>query len=182
MKLIDKPLPERQKLFAQLYVEALGARSNTKIAIDAGYPKSSAYQRAHELLNREKCPHVCRYIDEIKKDLDKEYDINKNSHLRKLMEIRETAYAKGMYGVALNAEVARGRVGGLYVDLSKSMVGNVDINSQEFKEALELSSMTREQIEQKMEELVKQNEKLENTKEIEYNPEIHDDGEDGSNS
>ena len=53
------------------------------------------------------------------------------------MEI-ETAYAKGMYGVALNAEVARGRVGGLYVDLSKSMVGNVDINSQEFKEALEL--------------------------------------------
>ena len=58
----------------------------------------------------------------------------------------------------------------------------VDINSQEFKEALELSSMTREQIEQKMEELVKQNEKLENTKEIEYNPEIHDDGEDGSNS
>ena len=30
--------------------------------------------------------------------------------------------------------------------------------------------------------LVKQNEKLENTKEIEYNPEIHDDGEDGSNS
>ena len=71
---------------------------------------------------------MCRYIDEIKKDLDKEYDINKNSHLRKLMEIRETAYAKGMYGVALNAEVARGRVGGLYVDLSKSMVGNVDIN------------------------------------------------------
>ena len=58
MKLIDKPLTERQKLFAQLYVEALGARSNTKIAIDAGYPKSSAYQRAHELLNREKCPHV----------------------------------------------------------------------------------------------------------------------------
>ena len=81
MKLIDKPLTERQKLFAQLYVEALGARSNTKIAIEAGYPKSSAYQRAHELLNREKCPHVCRYIDEIK-DLDKEYDINKNSHLR----------------------------------------------------------------------------------------------------
>ena len=57
MKLVDKPLTERQKTFANLYVLHAGSVSRTKIAIEAGYPERSAYQRAHELLNEEICPH-----------------------------------------------------------------------------------------------------------------------------
>ena len=37
MKLVDKPLTERQKTFANLYVLHAGSVSRTKIAIEAGY-------------------------------------------------------------------------------------------------------------------------------------------------
>ena len=45
MKLIDKPLTTRQKKFCHLYVIDGGMKSNTEIAIESGYPKSSAYHR-----------------------------------------------------------------------------------------------------------------------------------------
>ena len=51
MKLIDKPLTEKQRKFAELYVQEFGRLSATECAINAGYSKDSAYQRAHELLN-----------------------------------------------------------------------------------------------------------------------------------
>ena len=51
IKLIDKPLTERQLKFAHLYALDAGIKSNTDIAIEAGYPRSSAYQRAYELLS-----------------------------------------------------------------------------------------------------------------------------------
>ena len=85
MKLIDKPLTERQKKFAGLYALDKGLKSNTEIAIEAGYPKSSAYQRAHELLNPEICPHVVKYIREVEKDVQKKFDLNIDSHLKTLL-------------------------------------------------------------------------------------------------
>ena len=60
MKLIDKPLTEMQKKFAELYVEESGRYSNYEIAIRAGYGKGGARQRAYELLNPDICPHVVR--------------------------------------------------------------------------------------------------------------------------
>ena len=90
MKLIDKPLTERQKKFAGLYALDKGLKSNTEIAIEAGYPKSSAYQRAHELLNPEICPHVVKYIREVEKDVEKDvqkkFDLNIDRHLKKLLK------------------------------------------------------------------------------------------------
>ena len=71
IKLIDKPLTERQLKFAHLYALDAGIKSNTDIAIEAGYPRSSAYQRAYELLSFEHCPHVVSYIRKIQKDIDK---------------------------------------------------------------------------------------------------------------
>ena len=51
-KLVDKPLTELQKKFANLYVQAFYGNeylSNTEVAIKAGYSADSAYQRAYEL-------------------------------------------------------------------------------------------------------------------------------------
>ena len=42
IKLIDKPLTERQLKFAHLYGLDAGIKSNTDFAIEAGYPRSSA--------------------------------------------------------------------------------------------------------------------------------------------
>ena len=121
MKLVNKPLTEKQIKFSHLYVIEGGLKSNTEIAIEAGYSKDSSYQRAYELLNEKICPHVVKYIREIQKDVDKKFDINEDSHLKKLWEIQSKAEQKGMLGVALRAEELRGKTKGLYVDYSKNM-------------------------------------------------------------
>ena len=151
IKLIDKPLTERQLKFANLYALDAGIKSNTDIAIEAGYPRSSAYQRAYELLSFEHCPHVVTYIRKIQKDIDKKYDVTHDNHLKKLYELRELAANKGMLGVALRSEELRGKAKGLYVDYSKTM--NVDINSPEFKEYVEMKHMSEKQIDQKLKDI-----------------------------
>ena len=72
--LISKPLTEMQKEFARLHAENVGRLSNTEIAIRAGYKAESAYQRAYELLNPRICPHVVKYIGEMKEDFLKKND------------------------------------------------------------------------------------------------------------
>ena len=62
----NNTLTELQKKFAELYVEECGKFSNYEIAIRAGYSKDGARQRAYELLNPDICPHVVRYINELK--------------------------------------------------------------------------------------------------------------------
>ena len=58
---------------------------------------------------------------------------------------------KGMLGVALRSEELRGKAKGLYVDYSKTM--NVDINSPEFKEYVEMKHMSEKQIDQKLKDI-----------------------------
>jgi len=172
MKLKDKPLTERQLKFAQLYALDGGLKSNTEIAIEAGYPKASAYQRAYELLSVEHCPHVINYIREIQKDVEKKFDLNAASHLKKLYELRDTAVDKGMLGVALRAEELRGKTKGLYVDYSKTM--NVDINSKEFKDFVRMKNMSPEELELEMKNLEKKYTKGEEN----YDPSKHSKADD----
>ena len=71
MKLVEKQLTQMQKIFANLYVENFYGKtslSNTEIAVKAGYSPDSAYQRAYELLNPKICPHVVKYIGDLKED------------------------------------------------------------------------------------------------------------------
>ena len=63
-----------QKDFAQQYVESsVGSKhlTNTEVAIQVGYSPESAYQRAHELLNPKICPHVVKYIGQLKKEIER---------------------------------------------------------------------------------------------------------------
>ena len=60
--LINQPLTDKQKKFADGIVDNIGANklTNTQIAINAGYDPESAYQRAYELLNPRLSPHVVK--------------------------------------------------------------------------------------------------------------------------
>ena len=169
MKLVDKPLTERQKTFANLYVLHAGSVSRTKIAIEAGYPERSAYQKAHELLNEEICPHVVKYIRELEKDVLKEFDLNEQSHLKELYEIREMAKRKGHLGVAYNAEVARGKVRQLYID----KIANLNVNEKEYREFLRQKNMSLEELEATAEQLVDNHLRIEKAKEVTYDEKKH---------
>ncbi len=113
--IISKPLTDMQKEFARLHVEnsfGKGALSNTEAAIKAGYAPESSYQRSYELLNPLICPHVVKYIGEMKEDFRKKNNIDPDKHMARLNYLGQLAEANKMVGVSLRAEELRGKVAG----------------------------------------------------------------------
>ena len=89
-----KPLTDKEKTFAQLFVENMfsnDTRTNTDIAIAAGYAKESAHQRAYELTTYKLKPHVVKYIEELKEDFRVRNQITPEKHMARLNELHEMA-------------------------------------------------------------------------------------------
>ena len=121
MKIVKKQkvLTELEKKFAQLYVENMFSnetRTNTDIAIEAGYAKDSAYQRAYENITYKIKPHVVNYIENLKEDFRVRNQITPEKHMARLNEIHKMAKDKGQLHTAMNAEVYRGKAAGYYVE------------------------------------------------------------------
>jgi phage terminase small subunit len=137
-KLIEKQLTQMQKIFANLYVENFYGKtsmSHTEIAIKAGYSSDSAYQRAYELLNPKICPHVVKFIGELKEDFRVRNSITPDKHMARLEHLGRRAENKDMLGVAMRAEELRGKVAGYYVDRQIIKRDNIDDLSEEQLEA-----------------------------------------------
>ena len=140
MKLVDKQLTQMQKIFANLYVENFYGKTslnNTEIAIKAGYSPESAYQRAYELLNPKICPHVVRYIGELKEDFRIRNSITPDKHMARLEHLGRRAEEKEMLGVAMRAEELRGKVAGYYVDRQVIKQDTInDLSEKELEEKM----------------------------------------------
>ena len=140
MKLIDKPLTEQQKRFAELYVYEKGVLSNYEVAIAAGYAQKSAYQRAYELLNPDICPHVVRYIEKLKSEMNEKYRCDFETHKKELWQLREMAKKKNTVQTAVRAEELRGKAAGLYVDrlltANKNMSNLDNLSMEELEEKI----------------------------------------------
>ncbi len=148
-------LTDRQKQFAELLVYNDGKLSPAECANQAGY-KSRPRQTASELRNPKVYPLVAKYIGELRAEVQEKYAINFEKHITELAKIRNEALKKGAWSAAVNAEVARGKAGGLYVDQKLIMTGNVDaMSADEIKEKLrkilddnkELINITPEEVE-----------------------------------
>lgn len=143
--LVDKPLTEMQKEFARLHVEnsfGKAALSNTDCAIKAGYAPESAYTRAYELLNPKICPHVVKYISNLKDDFRKKNNIDPDKHMGRLHHLGLKAEENKMYGIAGQMEIARGKVAGYYVEKKMTLHKNVE-------------DQTEEELEEKMKNILK---------------------------
>ena len=140
---VPKRLTEMQQRFAQLLVSNEGRKTPTECAIEAGYDKDSAYVRASELRNPQKYPLVVRYIGEIREEYQKKYEVTYERHISELGKIREAALKKGAFSAANNAEVARGKAAGLYVEQKIIRTGKLDDMSKEEMEK-ELKSILDE--------------------------------------
>ena len=134
MRLIDKPLTEKQKKFAEIIAELRGRISGTEAAIRAGYERGSAYQRSFELQNPEICPHVVKYINEIRKDISTKYEISKDNHMEELWNIREDARKKDNQMVRLRAEEDRGRLMGYYIEKKAILNANKTLDDLSLEE------------------------------------------------
>ena len=129
-------LTDRQKKFAELLVYNEGKMSPAEAAFEAGY-KTRPRQSASELKNPKVYPLVAKYVGELRSEVQDKYGINFEKHITELAKIRNEALKKGAWSAAVNAEVARGKAGGLYIDQKLIMTGNVDnLSADEIKEKL----------------------------------------------
>jgi len=106
-----------------------GRKSPSECAYEAGY-KTRPRQAASELRNPKIAPLVVQYIGELRAEIQEKYGITFEKHLGELAKLREDARAKGAWTAAINAEIARGKAGGLYVDQKLVLSGNLDNMSE----------------------------------------------------
>ena len=131
---LPKKLTEQQIRFANLLVSEEGRLTATQCAIDAGYAKESARQAASVLQNPKKYPLVVQYIGELRTELQKKYDVTFGSHITELAKLRDEAREKKAWSAAVNAEVARGKAAGLYIEQKIIRTGKLeDLTTEELE-------------------------------------------------
>tara|TARA_R100000541_G_scaffold50371_1_gene57602 strand:+ start:193 stop:720 length:528 start_codon:yes stop_codon:yes gene_type:complete len=140
---VPKKLTEMQIKFAHELVTNEGRKYGYECAIEAGYEKTRARQTAYELQNPKLFPLVVKYIGEIREEYQKKYDVTYGRHITELGKIRQAALSKGAWSAAVNAEVARGKAAGLYIEQKIIRTGKLD-------------DLSAEELESKMKEIVDQ--------------------------
>ena len=136
-------LTEMQMKFAHEIVTNEGRKNGTECAISAGYAEDSAGVRAAELQNPKRFPLVVKYIGELREEYQKKYAVTFERHISELGRIRIDALKKGAWSAAVNAEVARGKAAGLYIEQKIIRTGKIDDLSE-----TELESRMKEIIDQ----------------------------------
>jgi phage terminase small subunit len=136
-------LTPKQRKFVDIYVSNYGTISKVEAAKQAGYESKDKYGPmavASRLTNPEKNPHVVRYLEKrLSQELAK-YEKDKLRVYKTFDRLRTGAETKGQFTAAINAEVAKGKMAGFFID--RKEVTHVG-----------LEGMSREQLEKRLDEL-----------------------------
>ena len=132
-----------QMNFAHEIVTNEGRKNGFECAKDAGYAEDSARVRASELQNPKRFPLVVKYIGELRDEYQKKYAVTFERHITELGKIRQDALKKGAWSAAVNAEVARGKAAGLYIEQKIIRTGKLD-------------DLSEEELEKRMKEIIDQ--------------------------
>ena len=126
-----------QKRFAEYIVFGGpdGPVSQTEAAKLAGYSEKRARSEGSELLTPRLSPLVVQYVDKLKQERLKKFEVNYENHVAELSRIKEAALKKGSFSSAVNAETNRGKAAGLYIDRKIIKTGKLDDMSLEELEA-----------------------------------------------
>ena len=140
---VPKRLTEMQKKFAHELVSNEGRKYAYQCAIDAGYARDRSRQTSYELQSPKYHPLVVKYIGEIRQEYQKKYAVTFERHISELGKIRQEALKKGAWSAAVNAEVARGKAAGLYIEQKIIRTGKLD-------------DLSEEELEKRMKEIIDQ--------------------------
>ena len=140
---LPKKLTEMQMKFAHELVTNEGRKTATECAIAAGYSPDAAVVSASKLQNPKTYPLVVRYIGQLRDEYQKKYDVTFGRHISELAKLRDNARESKAWSAAVNAEVARGKAAGLYVEQKIIRTGS-------------LSDLTAEQLENRMKEIIQE--------------------------
>ena len=131
---LPKKLTEAQVKFANLLVCEEGRKTATQCAIEAGFAKDSARQYASLLQNPKKYPLVVQYIGELRDEWQKKYEVTFANHVSEQGKLRDEARQKKAWSAAVNAEVARGKAAGLYIEQKIIRTGKLeDLTTEELE-------------------------------------------------
>ena len=128
---LSKRLTEMQIKFAHELVTNEGRITGTEAAIAAGYSTDTAKNAASKLQNPKMYPLVVQYIGELRTENQKKYGVTFESHIVELGKIKNEALKNKAWSAAVNAEVARGKVAGLYIEQKIIRTGKLDDLSEE---------------------------------------------------
>ena len=131
--------------FAHEVISNEGRKNGFECAIDAGYSKDRARVTASELQNPRKYPLVVKYMGELREEYQKKYAVTYERHISELAKIRIDALKKGAWSAAVNAEVARGKAAGLYIEQKIIRTGKID-------------DLTKDELERRMKKVLDDNE------------------------
>ena len=140
---LPKKLTEMQMKFAYELVTNEGRKTATECAIAAGYSPDAAVVSASKLQNPKTYPLVVQYIGKLRDEYQKKYDVTFERHISELAKLRDNARESKAWSAAVNAEVARGKAAGLYVEQKIIRTGS-------------LSDLTAEQLENRMKEIIQE--------------------------
>ncbi len=131
---VPKKLTERQMKFAHEVVTNEGRKTATECARDAGFEPEHARQYASKLQNPKLYPLVVKYIGELREEWQKKYEVTYDRHISELAKLREDSRKKGAWSAAINAEVARGKAAGLYIEQKIIRTGKLeDLTTEELE-------------------------------------------------
>ena len=136
-----KRLTEMQMKFAHELVTNEGRKTGAECAITAGYSSDAAVVYASKLQNPKTYPLVVQYIGKLRDEYQKKYDVTFGRHISELAKLRDDARESKAWSAAVNAEVARGKAAGLYVEQKIIRTGK-------------LEDLTAEQLEARMKEII----------------------------
>ena len=126
-----KKLTEMQIKFAYELVTNEGRKTATECAIVAGYSTNAAKISASKLQNPKLYPLVVQHIGELRSEFQKKYDVTFERHITELSKLRDEARESKAWSAAVNAEVARGKAAGLYIEQKIIRTGKLEDLSEE---------------------------------------------------
>ena len=149
-----KQLTPKQIKFALLHVYGVEGIpiTKTEAARLAGY--SDAANEGSKMTNPLKYPLVCAHISNLRDEVREKYGISFEGHLEELGKIRDQGKKDNRnLAAAATTEIARGKVGGYYIDQKIIRHGNID-------------DLNLDQLYDKMKVIKKKNEKVIEAKEL----------------
>lgn len=121
---VSKKLTEKQIIFVHELITNEGQITATEAAIRAGFENPA--MSASRLQNPKYHPLVCDEIKKVREEVQKKYNVTIDRHFKELQKIRDAAVEKESYSAAVQAEVARGKAAGLYINEMHVKHGKID--------------------------------------------------------
>ncbi len=110
-------LTQKQENFVLAYIETGNASEAYRRAYEAdGMKPETVNVKASQLLRQDK---IRIRLEELRKPVTVSAQLTLEQHLSDLEKLRELAKEEGKYGPAVQAEIARGKAAGLYVERSQ---------------------------------------------------------------